>query len=56
MSKCYNCQHDCHCQNNIHEDSAGICRCDDCKCKRTYVKQKDHATDISFENEIKNNG
>jgi len=34
----------------------GVCKCSDCKCKRTYKKQKDHATDISFENEIKYDG
>ena len=53
MSKCQNCKHDCHCQNNLHNDDVGVCKCSDCKCKRTYKKQKDHATDMSFENEIK---
>jgi hypothetical protein len=45
MSKCQNCKHDCHCQNNSHKDDVG-----------TYKKQKDHATDMSFENEIKYDG
>ena len=56
MSKCQNCKHDCHCQNNLHKDDVGVCKCSDCKCKRTYKKQKDHATDMSFENEIKYDG
>jgi hypothetical protein len=56
MSKCQNCKNDCHCQNNLQENSVGICKCNDCKCKRTYKKQKDYATDISFENEVKYDG
>ena len=56
MSKCQNCKHGCHCQNNSHKDDVGVCKCSDCKCKRTYKKQKDHATDMSFENEIKYDG
>ena len=26
--------------------------CEDCKCKRTYVYEKDHGHDISYENEV----
>ena len=56
MSKCQNCKHDCHCQNNSHKDDVGVCKCSDCKCKRVYKYKKDHATDMSFENEIKYDG
>ena len=52
VTKCKNCHHDCHCNGDLHADEYGTCACDNCSCKRTYVKQKDHATDISFENEI----
>ena len=50
MSKCEDCKHDCHCKDWSHRD---ICSCRNCKCKRTYIKEKDHGTDISFENEVK---
>ena len=56
MSKCSKCHHDCHCSEELHADEYGVCTCDDCKCKRTYKKIKDHATDMSFENEIKYDG
>ena len=52
MVKCKKCYHDCHCSEELHADEYGICVCD-CKCKRTYIKEKDHGTDISFENEVK---
>ena len=45
MSKCQNCKHDCHCQNNLHEDDAGICECNDCQCNRQDV-------DKTWENEV----
>ena len=45
MSKCQNCKHDCHCQNNLHEDDAGICECNDCECNKQDV-------DKTWENEI----
>jgi len=49
---CKNCHCNCHCDNNLHADEYGICTCDNCACKRTYIKQKDHAQDISYENEV----
>ena len=51
-TKCKKCYHDCHCNGDLHADEYGTCACDNCTCKRTYIKQKDHATDMSFENEI----
>ncbi len=53
MPKCKKCYHDCHCDGDLHADEYGICTCDDCKCKRTYTKEKDYGTDISYENEVK---
>jgi len=54
MSKCGNCNHDCHCKNTSHIDEyLDICPCGDCKCKRTYTYEKDHGHDISYENEVK---
>ena len=53
MAKCKKCYCNCHCDGELHADDYGVCTCDDCTCKRTYKKQKDHATDMSFENEIK---
>ena len=54
MSKCKNCHCNCHCNGDLHADDYGVCTCDNCKCnnKRTYKYAKDHATDMSFENEI----
>ena len=54
MSKCKNCNCNCHCDGDLHADDYGVCTCDNCKCnnKRTYKYAKDHATDMSFENEI----
>ena len=52
MTKCKNCHHDCPCNGDLHADEYGTCTCDNCACKRTYIKQKDHATDMSFENEV----
>tara|TARA_X000001388_G_C2195899_1_gene109327 strand:- start:50 stop:223 length:174 start_codon:yes stop_codon:yes gene_type:complete len=51
-TKCKKCYHDCHCNGDLHADEYGTCACDNCTCKRTYIKQKDHATDMSFENEV----
>ena len=45
MSKCQNCKHDCHCQNNLHEDDAGICECNDFQCNKQDV-------DKTWENEV----
>ena len=42
MVKCKKCYHDCHCSEELHADEYGICVCDNCKCKRTYIKEKDH--------------
>ena len=58
MTKCKNCHCDCHCDGELHTHhfDNDVCTCDDCTCKRTYKKQKDHATDMSFENEIKYDG
>ena len=54
MAKCKNCHCNCHCDGDLHADDYGVCTCDNCKCnnKRTYKYAKDHATDMSFENEI----
>ena len=55
MSKCKNCHCNCHCDGDLHADDYGVCTCDNCKCnnKRTYKYAKDHALDMSFENEVK---
>ena len=45
---CKKCGHSCHCMTGSHEE----CQCENCECKRTYKKEKDHGTDISFENEV----
>ena len=54
MNKCKNCHCNCHCDGDLHADDYGVCTCDNCKCnnKRTYKYAKDHASDMSFENEI----
>ena len=56
-SKCKNCHCDCHCNSELHLpdsnlDTGGACTCENCKCKKEDVKEKDHASDISFENEV----
>ena len=56
MTKCKKCNHDCHCNGELHSDEYGTCACENCKCKREYTKEKDHATDMSYENEIKYDG
>ena len=33
---------------------APLCKCKKKNSKRTYEKEKDHGTDISFENEVNN--
>ncbi len=53
MAKCKSCHCNCHCDGELHTDDYGVCTCDNCKCKRTYKKEKDHGTDITFENEVK---
>ena len=53
MSSCKTCFHPCHCgeDNDLHADEYGVCTCEKCTCKRTYKKEKDHSTDITYENE-----
>ncbi len=53
MSSCKTCFHPCHCgeDNDLHADEYGVCTCERCTCKRTYTKEKDYATDITYENE-----
>ena len=41
MAKCKKCHCNCHCDGELHADDYGVCTCDDCKCKRTYTKEKD---------------
>ena len=55
MSKCKECHCNCHCNDPLHAHhyDGDLCTCDNCECKRTYVKKKDHGTDISYENESK---
>ena len=47
MNKCKNCDHDCHCDGELHADVYGTCTCENCECKN----KKDKAEDKSFENE-----
>ena len=56
MVKCKKCHHDCHCDGELHADEYGLCACEDCACKRTYEKEKDHGNDMSYENEVKYDG
>jgi len=56
MTKCKKCNHSCHCNEELHSDEYGLCVCEDCQCKREYKKEKDHGTDMSYENEIKYDG
>jgi hypothetical protein len=53
MAKCKKCYHACHCEDGLHADEFGMCVCDNCKCgsKRTYKKEIEHATDMTYENE-----
>ena len=55
MSTCKECHCNCHCNDPLHAHhyDKDLCTCDKCACKRTYKKEKDHGTDISFENERK---
>ena len=53
MTKCKKCHHECHCDGDLHADDFGPCGCDTCKCKRTYKKEKDYNTDMTYENEVK---
>ena len=55
MATCGKCYHACHCEDGFHADEYGLCVCDNCQCKnkRTYKNQKDHGTDMTYENEVK---
>ena len=51
MSKCKNCQCDCHCNSEMQLpkdelDKGGACVCDNCECK----KGVDRAEDSTYEN------
>ena len=55
MATCGKCYHKCHCEDGLHADEYGLCVCDTCRCgnKRTYKNKKDHGTDMTYENEVK---
>ena len=44
MTKCSKCNHDCHCNGDLHADEYGTCACENCECKSK-------AEDLSYENE-----
>ena len=44
MNKCKKCDHDCHCNGQLHTDVYGVCTCENCECHSK-------AEDKSFENE-----
>jgi len=51
MTKCKNCNCDCHCDSAIHLpkdelDKGGACTCENCECKNGQEK----AEDLSYEN------
>ena len=51
MSKCKNCQCDCHCDSPMHLpknelDKGGACVCDNCECKNV----ENRAEDSTYEN------
>ncbi len=45
MIKCKNCNHDCHCNGDLHADEYGTCTCENCDCKNG----KDKAEDSTYE-------
>jgi len=55
MAKCKDCHCKCHCGEALHSHhyDGDLCTCIKCNCKRTYEFEKDHGSDISFENEVK---
>ena len=55
MAKCKDCYCKCHCGEALHSHhyDGDLCTCIKCNCKRTYEFEKDHGSDISFENEVK---
>ena len=52
---CNKCHHPCHCgeDNDLHAKEHGMCICESCACKRVYKNQKDHGTDITYENDVR---
>ena len=55
MATCGKCYHACHCEEGLHADEYGLCVCDTCRCgnKQTYKNYKEHGTDMTYENEVK---
>ena len=54
MAECKKCFHECHCNQENHIDEyKDICACSDCDCKKTYKYEKEHGTDITYENEVR---
>ena len=45
MTKCKNCNHNCHCDGDLHADEYGTCVCENCECKNG----KDKAEDSTYE-------
>ena len=44
MAKCKTCNHNCHCDGDLHADEYGTCTCDQCNC------EKSKAQDLTYEN------
>jgi len=44
MTKCKSCSCDCHCGEPLHSHhyDGDLCTCENCQCKRTYTRHKDH--------------
>ena len=34
MKKCKKCNHDCHCDGDLHADTYGVCTCERCECNK----------------------
>ena len=45
MTKCKNCNCDCHCNGDLHADEYGVCTCETCECKNG----QDNAEDKTYE-------
>ena len=41
MTKCKNCNCDCHCNGDLHADEYGVCTCETCECKNGQDKAED---------------